>query len=349
VTAEHEQDSRPPLPAGWLYGDQIVAKPLRWLWPGWLPLGVLSLLEGESGCFKSAIARDLAARITTGRPLPGESRGELATVVWITSEEDLGTDVRPLLEAAGADMRRVIVLDDDWSRQHFDELCDVIRDHGVRLVVVDAIKDHIATGGDEPETDVRAELRPWASLARKTGATVIGIRHWRKAAGPAAHRGAGTIGYRAIVRASVAVGQYEGRPCAAPEKLNRGEKANARPFSAVSLPGDVFLIEWGAALDGVTADDLALAQPERPKRSKEASHVDEIARNLLAAGDVKVAHVVAAGACSKDRARAALAAAGATPHGRGPAAVWRRSSGGAPPLDLAPPLLLASGGEELQS
>ena len=47
-------------------------KPTRvvWLWPGWLPAGRLALLGGRPGDGKSSVTIDLAARLSTGSPLP---------------------------------------------------------------------------------------------------------------------------------------------------------------------------------------------------------------------------------------------------------------------------------------
>ena len=43
---------------------------VSWLWQSWLPVGKLVLLEGDPGCGKSSIAIDLAARLTSGSPMP---------------------------------------------------------------------------------------------------------------------------------------------------------------------------------------------------------------------------------------------------------------------------------------
>ncbi len=45
---------------------------LPWLWPGRIPLGRVTLLVGDPGVGKSLIALDVAARVSTGRPWPGD-------------------------------------------------------------------------------------------------------------------------------------------------------------------------------------------------------------------------------------------------------------------------------------
>lgn len=44
--------------------------PIRWLWPGWIPRGMISLLGSVPGAGKSYLALDLAHRVLEGRPFP---------------------------------------------------------------------------------------------------------------------------------------------------------------------------------------------------------------------------------------------------------------------------------------
>ena len=49
---------------------QVKAEQQGWLWPNRIPLGAITLLEGDPGQGKSTITYDLAARVSSGRPLP---------------------------------------------------------------------------------------------------------------------------------------------------------------------------------------------------------------------------------------------------------------------------------------
>jgi hypothetical protein len=80
---------------------------IRWLWPGWIPLGKLTVLEGDPGLGKSTLALALAAAVSTGRALPGSSAATPAAVVIVTFEDGLADTIRPRLDAAGADVSRV--------------------------------------------------------------------------------------------------------------------------------------------------------------------------------------------------------------------------------------------------
>jgi hypothetical protein len=81
-------------------------KSVEWLWPGYIPLGKLTLIEGESAAGKSFVAADIAARVSRGQPWPGRIQGpQLASDVIFVSFEDCREDtLAPRLRRAGANM-----------------------------------------------------------------------------------------------------------------------------------------------------------------------------------------------------------------------------------------------------
>src|SRR5207253_2784907 len=87
--------------------SQIQSVPAHWLWPGWIPLGKLTVLDGDPGLGKSTLLLDLAARVTRGMPMPDGTPGRQGGVTLLTAEDSLADTVRPRLEAAGADPERV--------------------------------------------------------------------------------------------------------------------------------------------------------------------------------------------------------------------------------------------------
>ena len=96
----------------------VAAKPQQWLWPDRIPLGAISLLEGDPGEGKSLLTYDLAARVTTGQAMP-EAAGlpSPGGVILLQAEDRLEAMVKPRLEAANADIDRVLVYDQDRFAQ----------------------------------------------------------------------------------------------------------------------------------------------------------------------------------------------------------------------------------------
>src|SRR6266567_4113084 len=71
---ELESKLDPSVP-GLLLSD-IVERPVAWLWQDYLPLGALTLLEGEPGSGASLLALHIAACVTSGHALPGGATGQ---------------------------------------------------------------------------------------------------------------------------------------------------------------------------------------------------------------------------------------------------------------------------------
>jgi hypothetical protein len=79
---------------------------VSWLWQSWLPVGKLVLLEGDPGCGRSSIAIDLAARLTSGSPMPTGEEIDPAGVVILNAEDGLDDTVRQRLKSNGASATR---------------------------------------------------------------------------------------------------------------------------------------------------------------------------------------------------------------------------------------------------
>jgi hypothetical protein len=63
---------RPPAELLTVTADVVPPCPLRWLVPWWVPQDKLTVLDGDPGVGKSTLLLDLAAHLTTGRPMPGQ-------------------------------------------------------------------------------------------------------------------------------------------------------------------------------------------------------------------------------------------------------------------------------------
>lgn len=193
---------------------------VRWWWRGRLALGKLTVLEGPQDVGKSTVLVDIAARVTRGDAMPDgtaapEGPGD---VLMVATAEDGGDDtIGPRLAAAGADMDRVTI----WRGRRQDggyiegfqltgrdlaEAERIIRERGVRLVVIDALMASIPDGTNEHrDASMRRLLHPLAHLAETTGAIVIANRHHRKGGGSANDRGGGSVSIGAVARAVLAV------------------------------------------------------------------------------------------------------------------------------------------------
>jgi len=71
-----------------LTGRDLLALPeITWLWPGYIPIGHLTLVAGEPGSGKSAFAQDLAFRLSNGSEwADGSEITEPSKTLWIDSD-----------------------------------------------------------------------------------------------------------------------------------------------------------------------------------------------------------------------------------------------------------------------
>jgi putative DNA primase/helicase len=198
-----------PLPSGIIRMADVQSKAVEWLWEGRLPAGMPSVLDGESGCGKTTVALDITARLTTGRPLPGESVPRRPVDVMLVGYEDSPQHtIRPRLDAAGADVARVHLLQEVGGRcprlpGDADEIERHIRATGARLLVFDPITAYIDADLHR-DNEVRAALAPLAAIAERTGASILALRHLRKSGGTSAiNRGLGSVAITAVARATL--------------------------------------------------------------------------------------------------------------------------------------------------
>jgi hypothetical protein len=184
------------------YAD-IPALPTQWLWQDRLPRGDVSLLAAPGGTGKGMLLCDLAARVTTGRPMPGETApSEPGSVILIAPEDDPSETVAWRLRAAEANLSRVhdLTLLDSGSpfelsasplregnvaqlREAIDQISDA------RLVVIDPLMAAIAAGSVATNLGARRVLAPLQRLAKETGVTIVVSHHTVKSGAIAGSKG----------------------------------------------------------------------------------------------------------------------------------------------------------------
>ena len=206
-----------PRPVGVLMSE-VQPERVEWLWRGRVPLGKLSILDGDPGLGKSCISVDLVSRVTTGGVMPDGSPGIDGGAVIVTAEDGLADTVRPRLDLHGADCSRVVALktvgvgDDTRTVElpaDLGALRLAIARVGARLVVVDPIMAVLNGAVDSHrDQDVRRVLAALAAMAEETGAAVLIVRHLNKTAGGnPLYRGGGSIAFVGAARSAMVVGR----------------------------------------------------------------------------------------------------------------------------------------------
>jgi hypothetical protein len=285
----------------------VEREPVRWLWRDRIPLGKVSVLDGDPGVGKSTVTLTVAAKVSTGSPFPDGTRPEPADVILLSAEDDIGDTIRPRLEAAGADLARCWVLPDvrpEGEPPRPPELPadlflleDLVKSKGAALVVIDPLMAFLAGQVDSHrDQDVRRVLASMAYMAANTGAAVLIVRHMNKGQGSALYRGSGSIGIVGAARAGLLAApdpDDEGRRILAMTKSNLAKMPDALAYRLVNdeLYGVARVVWDGASTH--TAADLVRVGPrvdedEAPALAEAVRVLQEILSNgPLAAGNVK--------------------------------------------------------------
>lgn len=266
--------------AGWTRGSDVPEEEISWLWQDMIPLGGMTLIEGPPGCGKSTISRDLVARVTTGREMPGGHPACPGGALWCSSEEHRGAVLVPGLRRAGADDSRVFVLSDEGWETAAESVREMIAEHDVRVLVLDNVAVFLGPEGDD-YLSVQKALAPWNKLSNETGIAIIGIRHTRKSgATNAVNAGIGSIAWAGVARATITVGQLDdGVSACALAKANLGPKPD--PYEFTIHPNGT--LAWLGRAAGKSADSITDVEA-KAKRGSKKPNAKERLRAILEAG-----------------------------------------------------------------
>lgn len=297
-------------------GDAVALEPVRWLWRGFLPAGMLTILGGAPGCGKTTIALSLAATVTRGATWPDGSRCTQAGDVLIWSGEDAQSVLAGRLEAAGADMSRVHFIDgvSDRDGDAFDpgrdmELLEATADklQAPRLLILDPIVSAV-TGDSHQGSQVRRSLQPVVALGQRLGCAVLGITHFSKGTDgrDPVERVTGSIAFAALARLVLVAAKVkaelgdegEGRRVLMRAKSNIGadDGGFAYALERVEVAPEVEgqRVQWREALEGTARELLTEAETDPDDEAEPLRDVEAFIRGCLADGPVS------AGAVRKD-------------------------------------------------
>jgi len=159
-----------------------------WVWENWLPRGHITILAGQPGVGKSALALEICRRGLLGLDWPDRTpiAEPLEKVVYCDSEgaqainiermRKWGVPIETVLFWGAGGLGRLQLTD----HQALTSMYNAIRKERIGLVVVDSLRAALGAGLDENDSRVAAVLTPWAELARDTGIALLVVHHFRK-------------------------------------------------------------------------------------------------------------------------------------------------------------------------
>lgn len=293
---------------------QVIAKPINWLWPGRIARGKVTLIAGHPGLGKSQVTASLAAIVSAGRPWPTtDTACPPGNVIFLSAEDDAADTIRPRLDAAGADVSRVYIVEsvrdphpnDPARRRGFSLQRDLplleaaLADIGsAALIVIDPITAYLGEVDSHKNAEIRALLTPLSDLASRYQAAVVAVSHLNKSSGSEAlQRVTGSLAFVAAARAAYIVArdkEYSSRRVFVPIKNNIGSDQSGFAFSieSVTLNNDIqtSTVSWENEPITITADEALSGNLGDDSRSQ-LDDAKGFLRGLLADGPVPVKRV----------------------------------------------------------
>jgi hypothetical protein len=287
--------------------SDIPVQGLSWLWPGRIPLGKLTLLAGDPGLGKSFVTLDIAARATTGKQWPdGAVNGQAGSVIILSAEDDAADTIRPRIEAAGANLDKVHILqavrrvkdNGETCLDHFSLQTDIValQDavaslEDARLIILDPISAYLGSTDSHVNSKVRGLLAPLAGIAQGLRIAVTAVDHLSKSNRQALYRPNGSIAFTAAARAVWFFAKSPDDPVQRlmlPGKLNLAPEQTGLSYRLQQAESGSVTVAWGDAVS-VTADSVL--QPEDTEERSERLEAMDWLRERLSAGAVPAEQV----------------------------------------------------------
>ena len=258
---------------------------VAFLWKPYIPFGKLTILHGDAGNGKTYLAMQLCAACTNRIPIPNMEAVEPFNVIYQTAEDGLGDTIKPRLIDAGADLEKVLVIDEDEDDPLtlVDERIEkAIRQNNARLLIIDPIQAFLGEKVDmNRANEVRPILRKIGNVAQRTGCAIVLVGHLNKATGQQSnYRNLGSVDFNAGVRSVLVIGKTKDDPNLRVLVHDKSSLAPPGPSIAFIL-GDEEGFRWVGDYD-ITADEL-LNGIEKKRESKTQEAKDLICV-LLAGG-----------------------------------------------------------------
>lgn len=296
----HDPESSPRQPIGNVVRlSEVDPEPVHWLSPGRLAIGKITVLDGDPGLGKSTLLCEFAARVTRGEPLPGGQPSSPRGVILLAAEDGLFDTIRPRIDAAGGDPRRVVSLVSVPDRTSPGRpfalpgdapLLDALALHAdAALVIIDPLAGFLDPRHSANDAShVRRILAALREVAERAEVAVVIVRHLNKAAAAnPMYRGGGNIGIIGSARCALLLGRDPDDPerrILAATKENLTAPPPSLAFRLAPVPGSgAARVIWEGE-SRWTASQLLHQSAEHPGLRSALDEARQWLRAALAAG-----------------------------------------------------------------
>ena len=196
--------------------SDVQPEEVQWLWYPYIPLGKLTVIQGDPGEGKTTFVLAVIAALTKGEALPEREPLDPVNILYQTAEDGLADTIRPRLDALGADCSRVLVIDESKRELSLSDerIRQAMEETGAKLLVLDPLQAYLgAEVAMHRANEVRPILKRLGSVAEQMGCAVVLIRNLNKMQGQkSGHRGMGSVDFQAAARSVLLVGRTKEDP-----------------------------------------------------------------------------------------------------------------------------------------
>ncbi len=160
----------------------------RWLWPQWIPVGVLTLLTAEPDIGKTRLSLDLTKRIANGTEWPDGQPIDVGdrrpVVLWIPADSQ-HSELSDAPRSYGFPPEAIVLnttvgdLYGGTDLQEEDDLAafeDRITRVNPALVIIDTVTNTTEYKSQD-SADAKRQWKPLQQIAKRTGAAIVCVTH----------------------------------------------------------------------------------------------------------------------------------------------------------------------------
>ena len=157
---------------------------VEWLVKSYIPLGALTIVEGDPDEGKSFATLAIAAALTKGSGLPFGEVEEPGNILLLSAEDNISNTIRPRLDWLDADVNRVFAMKAllTFDEKGFKKLEERIAARQPKMVLFDPLFAYV--GGRmniNSDNKVREITNRLSEIAAKHRCAIVALRHLSKA------------------------------------------------------------------------------------------------------------------------------------------------------------------------
>lgn len=175
--------------------DSFTEEEAKWLVPGWIPEGQITLLAADGGVGKTSLWCEILAAVSSGRAClldPTGHKRQAQKVAFLTTEDSVRKKLKKKLRLCGADMGNIITPDFLSDTENVlrglkfgsPEMARFIRYFRPALCVFDPVQGFVPSDINMGSRNaMRDTMAPLITLGEETGTTFLVVVHTNKRKG----------------------------------------------------------------------------------------------------------------------------------------------------------------------